>query len=109
MTGDFLGTLAYTSPEQALAKRAIVDHRTDIYSLGITLYELATLRPAFSGNDRQEVLHQVAFVEPIAPTRIVRSIPKDLETIILKASEKAPEDRYDSAEGLAEDLNRFLQ
>jgi serine/threonine protein kinase len=56
MTGDLIGTLRYMSPEQALAKRVVVDHRTDIYSLGATLYELLTLEPAFSGTDRQELL-----------------------------------------------------
>src|SRR5262249_59263188 len=56
MSGDLVGTLRYMSPEQALAKRAIVDHRTDIYSLGVTLYELLTLEPAFNGRDRQELL-----------------------------------------------------
>ena len=108
MTGDIVGTLRYMAPEQALAKRVLVDHRADIYSLGITLYELATTQPAFTGNDRQEMLHQVAFVDPVAPTKIDSSIPKDLETIILKASAKAPEDRYVSAEDLADDLQRFL-
>src|SRR5262249_24388967 len=63
MTGDLVGTLRYMSPEQALAQRAIVDHRTDIYSLGVTLYELLTLEPAFTGSDRQELLRQIAFEE----------------------------------------------
>jgi serine/threonine protein kinase len=56
MTGDLLGTLRYMSPEQALAKRVVVDHRSDIYSLGVTLYELLTLQPVFTGDDRQELL-----------------------------------------------------
>src|SRR5262249_62394178 len=56
LTGDLVGTLRYMSPEQALAKRVVVDHRTDVYSLGATLYELLTLRPVFDGSDRQELL-----------------------------------------------------
>ena len=70
MTGDLLGTLRYMSPEQALAKRVVIDHRTDIYSLGVTLYELLTLRPAFDGQDRQEILRQIAFEEPTPPRRL---------------------------------------
>jgi serine/threonine protein kinase len=70
MTGDLLGTLRYMSPEQALAKRIPIDHRTDIYSLGVTFYELLTLEPAYTGTDRQEVLRQVAFEEPKAPRKL---------------------------------------
>ena len=79
MTGDILGTLRYMSPEQAMAKRVVVDHRSDIYSLGATLYELLTLQPAFDAEDRQELLRQIAFEEPRAPHRINGSIPRDLE------------------------------
>ena len=80
----------YMSPEQALAKRVIVDHRTDIYSLGVTLYELLTLHPAFDGADRQELLRQIAFEEPTPPRKLNPAIPLDLETIVLKASPKTP-------------------
>src|SRR5439155_1343310 len=94
---------------QALAQRVGVDHRTDIYSLGATLYELLTLEPVFTGGDRQELLRQIAFEEPIASRRHNKSIPAELETIILKALEKNPADRYTSAKELAEDLERFVK
>jgi tetratricopeptide (TPR) repeat protein len=108
MTGDLVGTLRYMSPEQALAKRVVVDHRTDVYSLGATLYELLTLEPAFTGNDRQELLRQIAFEEPKAPRRVDKAIPAELETVVLKAMEKNPAERYATAKELADDLRRWL-
>jgi tetratricopeptide (TPR) repeat protein len=108
MTGDLVGTLRYMSPEQALAQRVVVDQRTDVYSLGATLYELLTLQPAFGGSDRQELLRQIAFEEPKAPRRINKAIPAELATIVQKAMEKNPADRYATAQELAEDLQRFL-
>jgi serine/threonine protein kinase/Flp pilus assembly protein TadD len=107
-TGDLVGTVRYMSPEQALAKRVIVDHRTDIYSLGATLYELLTLEPVFDGRDRQELLRQIAFEEPKAPRRVNKSIPAELETIVQKALEKNPAARYATAQEMAEDLHRFV-
>jgi serine/threonine protein kinase len=109
MTGDLVGTLRYMSPEQALAKRVVVDHRTDVYSLGATLYELLTLRPVFGGDDRQELLRQIAFDDPIPPRRLNRAIPAELETIILKALEKDPQERYETAQELADDLRNWLE
>ncbi|HEV3202473.1 MAG TPA: serine/threonine-protein kinase, partial [Bryobacteraceae bacterium] len=108
-TGDLVGTLRYMSPEQALVKRVVIDHRTDIYSLGATLYELLTLRPAFPGKDRQEVLRQIAFDEPPLPRRLNRAVPAELEVVVLKALEKSPADRYATAQELADDLGRFLE
>jgi serine/threonine protein kinase/tetratricopeptide (TPR) repeat protein len=108
MTGDILGTLRYMSPEQALAKRVVVDHRSDIYSLGVTLYELLTFQPAFTGDDRQELLRQIAFEDPRKPRQINARAPQDLETIVLKSIEKSPADRYTSAQEFADDLRRFL-
>jgi serine/threonine protein kinase/Tfp pilus assembly protein PilF len=108
LTGDLVGTLRYMSPEQALAKRGLIDHRTDVYSLGATLYELLTLQPAFTGSDRQELLRQVASEEPTALRKLDRSIPAELETIVLEALEKNPQDRYATAQELADDLRRWL-
>src|SRR5262249_7264673 len=97
MTGDLLGTLRYMSPEQALAKRVPLDHRTDIYSLSVTLYELLVLRPACDGRDRQEVMQQIAFEEPRAPRRFNKAIPAELETIVRKGMAKNPAERYATA------------
>ncbi len=107
-SGDIVGTFRYMSPEQGLGKNALLDHRTDIYSLGATLYELATLRPAFDGQCREELLARVTGQEPVPPRRINRVIPADLETIILKAMAKEPQSRYADAADLAEDLQCFL-
>ena len=107
-TGDLVGTLRYMSPEQALGKRAPIDHRTDVYSLGATLYELLTLRPAFEGTDRQELLRQIALEEPKPPRRIVRTAPAELEIIVLKAMAKNAAERYGTAQEMADDLRRFL-
>jgi serine/threonine protein kinase len=109
MTGELLGTLRYASPEQALGKKGLVDHRSDIYSLGATLYELLTLRPVFDGRDRHELLRQIADEEPRSPRILDRAVPVELETIIMKALAKEPSDRYATAQELADDLQRFLE
>jgi serine/threonine protein kinase/tetratricopeptide (TPR) repeat protein len=109
VSGELVGTLRYMSPEQALAQRVVIDHRTDVHSLGATLYELLTLQPAFSGNHRQELLRQIAFEEPVAPRRLARQVPVELETVVLKAMAKNPAERYATARALADDLGRFLR
>jgi serine/threonine protein kinase/Tfp pilus assembly protein PilF len=109
MTGDVVGTLRYMSPEQALAKRVTVDHRTDIYSLGVTLYELLALETPFPAQDRQELLRQITFEEPRRLRRLNKAIPAELETIVLKAMQKNPGDRYATAQEVADDLRRFLE
>jgi hypothetical protein len=108
MTGDVLGTIRYMSPEQAMGRRGMADPRTDIYSLGVTLYELLTFRPAFSSADRSVLLRQVLQEEPPPPRSLNSAIPRDLETIVLKAIAKERQARYDSAQDLADDLRRFL-
>jgi WD40 repeat protein/serine/threonine protein kinase len=108
MSGDLLGTLRYMSPEQASGARQVLDARTDIYSLGVTLYELVSLQPAFLAEDRHELLHHIVDTEPSPPHHLNTSIPRDLETIILKAMGKEPAARYTSARALADDLRRFL-
>jgi len=109
LTGDLLGTIRYMSPEQAQAGRNRVDHRSDIYSLGVTLYELLTLEPAFAGSDRHELLRRIAVEEPTLPRRLNPAIPKELEIILLKATAKFAGERYPSAQELAEDFGRFLE
>jgi hypothetical protein len=108
-TGELVGTLRYMSPEQAQARRGLVDHRTDIYSLGATLYELLTLRPAFDGEHRYELLHNIAYGEPVPPRKLAPAIPVELETIILKAMARTPAERYATAQEMADDLRRFLE
>jgi serine/threonine protein kinase len=109
MTGELVGTLRYVSPEQAMAKRGLVDHHSDIYSLGATLYELLTLKPVFDGRDRHVLLHQIGFEEPTRPRAFDASIPVELETIVLKSLAKNPAERYATAGELADDLQRFLE
>jgi serine/threonine protein kinase len=108
MTGEFLGTPAYMAPEQIAAGRVPVDHRIDIYSLGATLYELLTLRAPFTGERRDQVLAQIMSKEPRPPRKLNKAVPRDLETICLKALDKDPDKRYQTAGALAEDLRRFV-
>ncbi|HEY1380751.1 MAG TPA: serine/threonine-protein kinase, partial [Gemmataceae bacterium] len=108
-SGDLIGTLRYMSPEQALGRRRALDHRTDVYSLGATLYELLTLLPAFGGDDRQELLRRIVSEEPRPACRVNPVVPADLETVVAKAMAKAPDERYATARELAEDLQRFLE
>ncbi|MEQ8788056.1 MAG: serine/threonine-protein kinase [Pirellulaceae bacterium] len=104
-TGDVVGTLRYMAPEQF---SGAADARSDVYGLGMTLYELATLRPAFDATGRAGLIDQVMRQEPIRPRKLRGSIPRDLETILLKAISRDPNHRYPSAQELADDLERFL-
>jgi serine/threonine protein kinase/WD40 repeat protein len=103
--GDVVGTLCYLAPERLGGK---ADPRSDVYGLGITLYELLTLRAAFAESDRALLAVRIRQEEPPRPRKLDGRIPRDLETIVLKAIAKEPADRYPTAEALAEDLRRFL-
>jgi WD40 repeat protein/tRNA A-37 threonylcarbamoyl transferase component Bud32 len=105
--GQILGTPAYMSPEQAAGQGHRVDRRSDLYSLGVILYQLLTGELPFRGS-RSMLLLQVLHEEPRPPRRMNDKIPRDLETICLKALAKAPERRYASAGALADDLRRWL-
>jgi serine/threonine protein kinase/Tfp pilus assembly protein PilF len=104
-TGDIVGTLRYMAPERFSGKG---DLRSDLYSIGLTLYELLALRPAFEASDRQQLVHQVLHAEPPRLRQLDRAIPRDLETVVHKAIDRDPARRYQTAEDLAEDLQRFL-
>ena len=108
ITGHMTGTLRYASPEQVLGKRAGVDHRTDIYSLGASLYELATLSHLVPGDDQRSLTHDILHSSRESPRQINDAVPKDLETVILKAVANDRADRYETAEEFAEELQRFL-
>lgn len=103
--GDVVGTLRYMAPERF---EGVSDPGSDVYSLGVTLYELLTLRPAFDIADRVLLIRQIAQAEPPRPRSIDPTIPRDLETIVLKAIEKCPTRRYHAAADMADDLRRFL-
>lgn len=107
-TGDFGGTWAYMSPEQVTAKRMGLDHRTDVFSLGIVLYELLTLRRPFEGDTTQQVAAQIIAVEPPNASKVRSQCPRELAVICGKALEKLPDRRYGSMAELAADLRRHL-
>ena len=108
MTGELMGSPRYMSPEQISAEAGEVDHRADIYSLGVTLYELITLKPAYDAKERDRIFSQILNKEPEAPRRVNAKIPVDLATICQKAIQKSPAERYQSAAELADDLRRFV-
>ena len=109
ITGELLGTLRYISPEQAMAKRGLVDHHTDIYPLGASLYELLDARPVFDGRDRHALLHQIAFDEPGRRAYTTRPFRSSWRRSYSRPLAKNPVERYESAQDLADDLQRFLE
>ncbi|MBL8732386.1 MAG: protein kinase [Planctomycetes bacterium] len=109
MSGEITGTAHYMSPEQTLAKRVEVDHRADIWALGVILYELLTLTRPFDGKNLQQVVYEICFKEPVPPNRRNPKVPRDLVTICQKALEKDPQNRYQTAAEFEADLQRFLR
>lgn len=108
-TGEMLGTPAYMSPEQVAADHRKIDHRTDIYSLGATFYELLTRHRPHEGATREQVIARICTAEPRSPRKWDPAIPVDLETICLRAIEKEPRRRYQTAGEFAADLRRYAE
>jgi serine/threonine-protein kinase len=106
--GAILGTPSYMSPEQAKGKINLLDRRSDVYSVGATLYELLTGVPPFKSKNYFEIVMKITDEKPIEPRKINDSIPEDVEIIVLKCLEKDPRDRYQSAKALAEDIALYL-
>jgi serine/threonine protein kinase/WD40 repeat protein/Flp pilus assembly protein TadD len=105
-TGDLLGTLRYMAPERFGGQ---ADRRSDVYALGLTLYELLALRPAYDESDRGRLISQVTEEEPPRLTKLEPTIPRDLATVVHKAMAREPAQRYATAGALAADLKRFLE
>jgi len=108
MTGQVMGTPSYMAPEQATGNLHEISNRTDVYSLGATLYALLAGKPPFSGGTMLETIRQVVRTEPESLTHVSHLVPRDLQTICEKCLAKSPQDRYASAADVAEDLRRYL-
>ncbi len=109
VSGEIMGTPAYLSPEQVRGDSPAIDHHTDIYSLGVTLYEVITRHKPFDGQTREQIITGICTTEPVRPRRLDPHVPTDLETVCLRAMEKEPARRHATAALLAEDLRRFAE
>ncbi len=108
VTGQIMGTPSYMAPEQARGETERISPATDVFALGVILYEMLTGHPPFKGTSNLETLRQINSDDPVPPSRQQRSVSRDLETICLKCLEKEPKDRYAGAKDLADDLDRYL-
>src|SRR5262249_9358226 len=106
--GQIIGTPAYMAPEQAKGESESVGPVSDVYALGAILYEALTGRPPFQGKTVMEILRKVQHDEPIPPRQLAARVPADLETVCLKALRKDANERYATAQELADELDRFL-
>ncbi|MCA8949260.1 MAG: protein kinase [Planctomycetes bacterium] len=107
--GDFVGTVQYASPEQVSPAALAVDHRTDVYSLGVTLFELLTLTLPFTGTNTQQLVRRITAASPPSARARNPAVPRDLDAIIARALAKEPQQRYRNAGELADDLDRFVR
>jgi WD40 repeat protein/serine/threonine protein kinase len=105
-TGDIVGTLRYLAPERFSGQG---DLRSDLYALGLTLYEMLTRRPAFDESDRNRLVREVMHGEPPRPRKVNPAVPRDLETVVLKSIARDPAHRYQTATAMADDLKRFVE
>lgn len=107
-TGEMIGTMRYMSPEQATGRSELVDHTTDIYSLGATLYELLTLKPAIDGEEGPSLLTKIASQPPLRLRKIRLDVPVDVQTVVEKAMARNKSDRYSTAKEFADDLRNLV-
>lgn len=107
-TGQIIGSPLYMAPEQARGDSEKVDRRTDVYAIGVTLYEIIVGKPPFNDKSCSVILRRIEEDDPIAPRKTDKNIPRDVENIILRCLEKQPDKRYESAKALAQDLTRYL-